>query len=46
MTEMNGKLLIVDDLAANRDVLTRRFQRRGFEVVEVDSGQRALDVIA
>jgi len=46
MTEMNGKLLIVDDLAANRDVLTRRFQRRGFDVVEVDSGQRALDVIA
>ena len=46
MTEMNGKLLIVDDLAANRDVLTRRFQRRGFDVVEVDSGQRALDAIA
>jgi len=33
MTEMNGKLLIVDDLAANRDVLTRRLQRRGFDVV-------------
>jgi len=46
MTEMNGKLLIVDDLAANRDVLSRRFQRRGFDVVEVDSGQRALEVIA
>jgi diguanylate cyclase (GGDEF)-like protein len=46
MTETNGKLLIVDDLAANRDILTRRFQRRGFDVVEADSGQRALDVIA
>jgi diguanylate cyclase (GGDEF)-like protein len=41
-----GKLLIVDDLADNREVLTRRFQRRGFEIVEADSGREALRLIA
>jgi diguanylate cyclase (GGDEF)-like protein len=46
MTERNSKLLIVDDLAANRDILTRRFAGRGFDVVEVDSGRRALEAIA
>ena len=37
-----GKLLIVDDLADNRTLLTRRFQRRGFEIVEACSGAEAL----
>ena len=40
-----GKLLIVDDLADNRAVLTRRFQRRGFEVVEADCGAEALRLV-
>src|ERR1700733_10427657 len=40
-----GKLLIVDDLADNRAVLTRRFQRRGFEIVEADCGAEALRLI-
>jgi PleD family two-component response regulator len=40
-----GKLLIVDDLADNRAVLTRRFLRRGFEVVEAESGEEALRLI-
>jgi diguanylate cyclase (GGDEF)-like protein len=40
-----GKLLIVDDLADNRAVLTRRFQRRGFEIVEADCGPEALRLI-
>ena len=40
-----GKLLIVDDLADNRDVLTRRFQRRGFETVEADCGPEALRLV-
>ncbi|MBS0531356.1 MAG: EAL domain-containing protein [Proteobacteria bacterium] len=40
------RLLIVDDIGDNRAVLTRRFERRGFEVVEANSGLVALDLIA
>jgi DNA-binding response OmpR family regulator len=40
-----GKLLIVDDLADNRAILSRRFQRRGFEIVEADCGREALRLI-
>jgi PAS domain S-box-containing protein len=40
------RLLIVDDLADNRAVLARRFQRRDFSVTEADGGQRALELIA
>jgi diguanylate cyclase (GGDEF)-like protein len=45
---MNGKqaaILIVDDIAANRDILTRRFERRGFTVTGAESGRRALELI-
>ncbi len=40
-----GKLLIVDDLPDNRAVLTRRFERRGFEIVEADCGPEALRLV-
>ena len=40
-----GRLLIVDDVSDNRTVLTRRFLRRGFEVVEADCGARALELV-
>jgi diguanylate cyclase (GGDEF)-like protein len=40
-----AKLLIVDDLADNRAVLARRFQRRGFEIVEADCGREALRLV-
>src|SRR5690242_13499357 len=39
------RLLIVDDIADNREILARRFERRGFEVIEADSGFRALALI-
>jgi diguanylate cyclase (GGDEF)-like protein len=39
------RILIVDDISDNRTVLLRRFERRGFEVVETDSGLKALDLI-
>ena len=39
------RLLIVDDIADNRTILTRRFARRGFEIVEADGGARALELI-
>ncbi|HEY7384909.1 MAG TPA: EAL domain-containing protein [Beijerinckiaceae bacterium] len=39
-------LLIVDDVAENRNVLTRRFQRQGFVVTEAENGHKALELIA
>ncbi len=39
------RLLIVDDISDNRAVLTRRFQRRGFDVVEAENGLAAIELI-
>src|ERR1700722_6478362 len=39
------RLLIVDDVADNRAVLARRFQRRNFDITEADCGRSALDLI-
>jgi diguanylate cyclase (GGDEF)-like protein len=44
-TSVRARLLIVDDIGDNRTVLTRRFQRRGFEVVEAESGLAAIELI-
>ena len=41
-----ASLLIVDDIAENRDVLSRRLGRRGFLIETADDGQSALDIIA
>ena len=40
-----ARLLIVDDIPDNRVLLRRRFERRGFEVVEAESGLTALELI-
>jgi diguanylate cyclase (GGDEF)-like protein len=39
------RLLVVDDVAENRDILRRRFQRHGFVVDEADCGAKALSLI-
>ncbi len=39
------RLLIVDDIGDNRNILRRRFERRGFEVSEADSGLAAIELI-
>ena len=39
------RLLIVDDISDNRVILTRRFQRRGFDVVEAECGLTAIELI-
>jgi DNA-binding response OmpR family regulator len=39
-------LLVVDDNAANRDLLSRRLERKGFRVIVAEDGQRALDILA
>lgn len=38
------KVLIVDDVEANRDLLSETFNRVGFETRTADNGQEALDV--
>jgi diguanylate cyclase (GGDEF)-like protein/PAS domain S-box-containing protein len=38
-------LLIVDDEESNRDMLSRRLQRQGFEVLMAEDGPQALDSI-
>lgn len=40
------KMLVVDDVADNREILRRRFERRGYEVTEAESGVEALDLIS
>ena len=40
------RILVVDDVADNRAVLSRRLQRRGFDVVEAANGHEALQFVA
>lgn len=40
---MGIKLLLVEDNELNRDMLTRRLLRKGFEVVTAEDGQQALE---
>src|SRR6201994_1561897 len=39
------RLLIVDDISDNRSILKRRFERRGFDVAEAESGLVAIEII-
>jgi CheY-like chemotaxis protein len=41
-----GFLLVVDDNATNRDMLSRRLEREGYTVAEAENGRRALEMIA
>ena len=40
------KILIVEDNEENRDSLKRRLERRGFEVLVAEDGQKGIDVAA
>jgi PAS domain S-box-containing protein len=40
-----GRILVVDDNALNRDMLSRRLQRRGYQVSVAESGEEALKAI-
>ena len=44
-TKRAPRLLIVDDIAVNRELLVRRFEMRGCEVTEADGGEQALRLI-
>ncbi len=43
--ERKARILVVDDVADNREILTRRLLKRGFEVVEAEGGVSALERI-
>lgn len=40
------KILLVEDNAMNRDMLSRRLERRGFAVVTADDGQQGVEMAA
>ncbi len=40
------RILIVDDLAENRDLLQRRLEREGYTVLGAEDGERALSLLA
>ncbi len=44
-TPHRGRLLIVDDVVTNRRYLRLLLKRAGFEIVEAENGQKALDAI-
>ena len=43
---LESRILVVDDNAANRDLLTRRLQREGYRVTSVAGGAAALALVA
>ena len=40
-----ARILVVDDVAVNREILKRRLVRRGFEIQEACGGREALEII-
>ena len=38
-------ILVVDDVAVNREILKRRLIRRGFRITEASGGREALEII-
>lgn len=46
MTKPVSRVLVVDDMPLNRDVLGRRMRREGYEVLEAESGPEALELLA
>ena len=42
---MNGQLLVVDDEAGVRDMLSRHFRLLGYGVQQAGNGEEALDVL-
>ena len=39
-----SKILIVEDNEMNRDMLSRRLMRKGFEIVMAEDGQKGVDM--
>ncbi len=41
----HGKLLVVDDIAENRDMLSRRLEKQGYTVSVAENGLKALEAV-
>lgn len=46
LPESAGRILVVDDVHDNRNVLRRRLVKRNFTVIEAENGEEALKIIA
>ena len=46
MMDSEASLLVVDDSEANRDMLSRRLQRKGYAVTVAAGGKQALELVA
>ncbi len=46
MAEQAYSILVVDDNEMNRDLLTRRLERQGYQVTTAVDGQQALDILS
>ena len=45
VSDPSATILVVDDLPTNRDLMQRRLQRSGFQVVAASSGPEALELV-
>ena len=45
-SSLSGRILVVDDTEANRELLSRRLQRQGHAVETADGGRSALEAVA
>ena len=45
MTQQPAKILVVDDIEDDRQIMRRRLVQAGFEVVEANSGEAALELL-
>ena len=41
-----ARILVVDDVAVNREILKRRLVRRGYHIIEASGGREALEILA
>ncbi len=46
MERKDYTLLVVDDTDENRDMLSRRLERKGYGVLRAESGEQALEIVA
>jgi sigma-B regulation protein RsbU (phosphoserine phosphatase) len=45
MVSLPGTVLVVDDDGANRDMLSRRLERKGYAVTVAEDGRRAIELV-
>ncbi len=43
---VSGKILVVDDNAANQEILSRRLEKQGYQIVLADCGSQALEKLS